>query len=78
MKEYCFEQVFNKKVKLEGIGVELNVNIKDFIDTEKFGNHISEVLTVEKVKEIVRILISCEKSDTKEKDYFIGINPSHY
>jgi hypothetical protein len=77
MKEYCFEQVFNKKVKLEGIGVELNVNIKDFIDTQKFGNHISDVLTLDKVKEIVRVLLSCENY-SEEKEYFVGLNPSHY
>lgn len=80
MKEYCFEQVFSKKVQLEGIGVELNVNIKDFIDTEKFGNHISDVLTLDKVREIVSILLSCDKPkyNPDEKGNFIGLNPSHY
>ena len=79
MKEYCFDQVFNKKVRLEGISIELNVNIKDFIDTEKFGNHISEVLTVKKVKDIIRILLSCDElNNPVEKDNFIGMNPSSY
>jgi hypothetical protein len=80
MKEYCFEQVFNKKIKLEGVGIELNVNIKDFIDSEKFNNHINDILTIDKVKEIIRILLSCDKPgyNPDEKDNFIGINPSHY
>ena len=85
MKEYCFEQVFNKTIKLEGVSIELNVNVKDFIDTEKFNNHINEILTIDKVKEIVSVLLSCDKSfhirglrtEPDEKDNFIGINPTH-
>jgi hypothetical protein len=80
MKEYCFEQVFNKSVQLEGLSIDINVNIKDFIDTEKFETHINEVLTTEKVKTIIRLLLSCDPQllYPDEGGNFIGLNPSHY
>lgn len=80
MKEYCFEQVFNKSVKLEGLSIELNVSIKDFIDVEKFETHINSILTSEKVRTIIRLLLSCDKPgyNPDEGNNFIGINPSHY
>lgn len=77
MKEYCFEQVFNKQVKLEGIKIELNVNIRDFIDEEKFANHINEVLTVDKVKEIIKLILSCDSAEFPNGN-FIGLDPSQY
>jgi len=77
MKEYCLDQVFNKTVKLEGIGIELNVNVKDFIDKEKFTNHIDIVLDMNKVVEIIRIILSCDKIEDID-DIFIGIDPGSY
>jgi hypothetical protein len=78
MKEYCLDQVFNKKIKLEGIGIVLEVNVKDFIDKDKFTNHIDSVLSMNEVTEIIRILLSCddiEEGDNTEGS-FIGINPN--
>ncbi len=80
MKEYCFNEVFGSKIKVEGI-LDLDVNIKDFIDNEKFENHISEILTTKKVKSIIRWILSCDKEgdyNPDEGDNFIGIDPSNY
>jgi hypothetical protein len=76
IKEYCFEQVFNKKVKLEGIGVDIDVNIKDFIDEEKFANHINSVLTIDKVREIIKKLLIYDKVDFPN-DNFIGMDSDY-
>jgi hypothetical protein len=80
MKEYCLDQVFNKKIKLEGIGIVLEVNVKDFIDKDKFTNHIDSVLSMNEVTEIIRILLSCDDIEEGDNtgDSFIGINPGHY
>jgi hypothetical protein len=76
IKEYCFDQVFNKKVKLEGIGVDIDVNIKDFIDEEKFANHINSVITIDKVREIVKKLLTYDKVDFPN-DNFIGMDSDY-
>ena len=78
MKEYCLEQVFNKSIKLEGIGIKLDVNIKEFIDKDKFTNHIDNVLSMIHVVEIIRVLLSCDSMEEDSKKCFIGINPGHY
>ena len=79
LKEYCLNQVFNKKVKLDGIGVDLNVNIKDFIDTKKFMIHLAAELSEPVIKEVIASLIGCTrgKYNPDEKHNFIGINPSN-
>ena len=75
IKQYAFDQVFNKSIKLEGVGIGIDINIKDFIDKEKFENHISEKIDTEKVKQIIGWLTDCEEIITEEG--FIGINPSN-
>lgn len=76
IKEYSFNQVFDKSVKLEGVGIGIDINIKDFIDKEKFEKSIEEKLSTDKVKQIIAWLVDCEEysSDTG----FIGINPSNF
>ena len=81
IKEYCFDQVFNKKVKLEGIGIDLDVNVKDFIDKDKFESHVDGVLSSNNIILIVKVLLSCDKVENVGKytrEAFIGIEPSHY
>jgi hypothetical protein len=76
IKEYSFNQIFNKTLKLEGVGIDLNVNIKDFIDKNKFESHISEKIDNKKVKQIIGWLTSCE--EVVAGDFgFIGIEPSN-
>lgn len=77
IKEYCFTQVFDKKIKLEGVSIEINVNVKDFIDKDKFESHIDEILTLKKVNEIVHLILSCDNMDYYNNN-FIGLNPSNY
>ena len=80
MKEHCLDQVFNKKIKLEGIGINLDVSVKDFIDKEKFTNHIDDILTINEVNEIISVLLSCENIEQGDntQSAFIGINPEQY
>jgi hypothetical protein len=75
MEEYCLDQIFNKKIKLEGIGVDIQVNIKEFIDKEKFTNHIAEMLSMEKVFDIIEEIYFCD--DVVGDNNFIGLYPKY-
>ena len=58
-------QTFNKSVKLDlgNSDLDLNVNIKDFMDEDKFKNKIDEILTPENVKIIISSILDCEKGN---------------
>lgn len=72
--EYCFEKVSDMKLKLDDIGVFVDVDIREFIQVEKFEGHINHILTDDKVKEIIRILLFCQDmKEFDEKENFIGI-----
>jgi hypothetical protein len=44
---------------------------------DKFNSHINNVVTIDKVKENIKIILSCDKYNSEE-DNFIGIDPSHH
>lgn len=74
IKDYSFNQVFNKKVDLDGVGdINLDINISDFIDEEKFKKSISQKINNQKTKEIIGWLTGCD--ETIINLGFIGINP---
>jgi hypothetical protein len=77
IKDYVLNQTFNKTVKLD-LGksdLDLNVNIKDFMDEDKFKNKIDEILTTENVKNIISSILDGKKRDnnTDEGDNFISV-----
>jgi len=65
IKDYVLNQTFNKSVKLDlgNSDLDLNVNIKDFMDEDKFKNKIDEILTPENVKSIISSILDCEKGN---------------
>ena len=65
IKDYVLNQTFNKSVKLDlgNSDLDLNVNIKDFMDEDKFKNKIDEILTPESVKSIISSILDCEKGN---------------
>jgi hypothetical protein len=76
MVEHFFNQVFNKSVKIEGVSIDINVNLSEFIDETKFQEYAKNLLTIDKVKEIVINLLDCEKMDDNSES-LIGINPNN-
>ena len=64
IKDYVLNQTFNKSVKLDlgNSDLDLNVNIKDFMDEDKFKNKIDEILSPENVKSIISSILDCEKA----------------
>lgn len=77
MKEFFFNEVFNKEIKIESFNIGLNFNIKNFIDEDKFYNYINTILTIEKVTEYIKVILSCDKVEMFNGSV-LGINPSHY
>ena len=81
IKEYCLEQATNTSIILQGVGLKTEVNIREFIDVDKFKHHIDSLINMEKVKEILRMLLSCDRiEDVGEhtRKALVGINPGHY
>lgn len=77
IKEYALNQVFNKNLKLDlgNTSIDLEINIKDFIDTEKFKSKIDEELSDVKIKEIVSSILGCNRGEYNpdEGENFIGV-----
>ena len=91
-KKYAFTSIKAAEAA-ERLGIDLNLaelnpsNNIAFANTSAAKNKLaSEGVKLhnknidDKVKEIIRILLSCDrdKYNPDEKDNFIGINPSHY
>ena len=68
IKDYVLNQTFSKNIKLDlgSSDLDLNVNVKDFMDTEKFNNKIEEILTKENVKNITSSILGCKLCDDEE------------
>ena len=68
IKDYVLNQTFSKNIKLDlgNSDLDLNVNIKDFMDEEKFNNKIEEILTKENVKNITSSILGCILCDVEE------------
>ena len=68
IKDYVLNQTFSKNIKLDlgSSDLDLNVNVKDFMDTEKFNNKIEEILTKENVKNITSSILECKLCDDEE------------
>lgn len=62
--QYCFNKVFDKSIKLDKI--DINLNIKNFIDKDKFNLHINEVLNKVVIKDTICSILDCklEVTDT--------------
>lgn len=77
IKEYALNQVFNKNLKLDlgNTSIDLEINIKDFIDTEKFKSKIDEELSSAKIKEVVSSILGCNRGEYNpdEGENFIGV-----
>jgi len=77
IKEYALNQVFNKNLKLDlgNTSIDLEINIKDFIDTEKFKSKIDGELSDVKIKEIVSSILGCNRGEYNpdEGENFIGV-----
>jgi hypothetical protein len=77
IKEYALNQVFNKNLKLDlgNTSIDLEINIKDFIDSEKFKSKIDEELSDVKIKEIVSSILGCNRGEYNpdEGENFIGV-----
>lgn len=72
IKDFILNQTFNKTIKLDlgNSNLDLNVNIKDFMDHDKFKSKIDEILTIEHVKTIISGILDCT---IKDNENFIGI-----
>jgi len=71
IKDYVLNQTFNKTVKLD-LGksdLDLNVNIKDFMNEDKFKNKIDEILTPENVKSIISSILDCKEENSQEGSF---------
>jgi hypothetical protein len=68
LKDYVLNQTFSKNIKLDlgNSDLDLNVNIKDFMDEEKFNTKIEEILTIENVKNITSSILGCKLCDVEE------------
>ena len=68
IKDYVLNQTFSKNIKLDlgNSDLDLNVNIKDFMDEEKFNIKIGEILTKENVKNIISSILGCKLCDVEE------------
>lgn len=71
IKDYVLNQTFNKTIKLD-LGksdLDLNVNIKDFMNEDKFKNKIDEILTPENVKSIISSILDCKEENSQEGSF---------
>ena len=68
IKPNLLKEVFSKNIKLDlgSSDLDLNVNVKDFMDEEKFNNKIEEILTKENVKNITSSILGCKLCDVEE------------
>lgn len=77
MKEFFFNEVFNKEIKISSFGIELSFNIKNFINDDKFHNYVDSLLTLDKIVEYTKVLFSCDSVNIFNGN-LIGLNPSNY
>ena len=77
IKEFALNQVFDANVKLDlgNSSIDMKINIKDFIDSEKFKSKLEEELTIDKVKSVISSILGCERGNYNpdEGDNFIGV-----
>lgn len=77
IKEFALNQVFDANVKLDlgSSSIDMKINIKDFIDSEKFKSKLEEELTIDKVKNVISSILGCErgKYNPDEGENFIGV-----
>jgi hypothetical protein len=77
IKEFALNQVFDTNVKLDlgNSSIDMKINIKDFIDSEKFKSKLEEELTIDKVKSVISSILGCERGNYNpdEGDNFIGV-----
>jgi hypothetical protein len=66
IKDYILNQVFNKSVKLElgSSNLDLDINVKEFINNDKFLNHIDSVLDNSKIVEIISTILSMNPKES--------------
>jgi len=71
IKDYVLNQTFNKNIKLDlgNSDLDLKINVKDFMDEDKFKNKIDEILTPENVKSIISSILNCKKEDGNENNF---------
>lgn len=60
LKDYILNQTFDKSITLElgSSNLDLKINVKEFINNDKFLNHIDELLNSKKVIEIISTILS--------------------
>lgn len=60
LKDYILNQTFDKSITLElgSSNLDLKINVKEFINNDKFLNHIDDLLNTKKVIEIISTILS--------------------
>jgi hypothetical protein len=74
LKEMVKESIKDTKIDVDGFSMSLN--IMKFVDVDKLEQYITEVLTNEKVVEVLKSMLGCSEVK-KTENGFIGIDPRH-
>lgn len=72
IREYCLNNILERSIKMDVIN--LDIQIGNFINEEKFNNYIDGLISIDKIREIIKNILNC--SDIKLYKGFIGIDPS--
>jgi hypothetical protein len=66
IKDYISNQIFDKTIKLElgSSNIDLKVDIKEFINNDKFASHIDNLLDKNKIIEIISTILSMNAKET--------------
>jgi hypothetical protein len=74
LKEYMFNKVSGYNVNVPYVDIDLNLG--NFVDADKFNSYIDNVVSLENTKSVVCKMLDCEEhySLVNNKNYFVGIH----